>query len=116
MEWFWFWFWFWLTYGGLVTISIGGFGHPVESQFDEFNMFGHTDLQDVPDEINSFIPINIIVPTTKWCGPGNIAANYNDLGISADVDYCCREHDNCNDLIIAGSSKNNLHNYGMFTM
>jgi len=31
---------------------------------------------------------------TKWCGAGNNANGYNDLGSINLVDYCCRDHDN----------------------
>ncbi|XP_051172852.1 phospholipase A2 hemilipin isoform X1 [Leptopilina boulardi] len=37
----------------------------------------------------------LIYPGTKWCGPGDIAASYNDLGQHAAEDACCREHDQC---------------------
>lgn len=37
----------------------------------------------------------LIYPETKWCGPGNIATSYNDLGQHAAEDACCREHDHC---------------------
>jgi len=32
----------------------------------------------------------LIMPGTKWCGQGDIAENYHDLGYHADVDKCCR--------------------------
>ncbi|XP_026482281.1 uncharacterized protein LOC113389464 [Ctenocephalides felis] len=53
-------------------------------------------------------------PGTKWCGPGNTASSYEDLGIERETDKCCRAHDNC-DNIPAGETKNNLTNNGMFT-
>ena len=31
----------------------------------------------------------------KWCGTGNIADSYNDLGYFAAEDSCCRAHDHC---------------------
>ncbi|XP_058790375.1 uncharacterized protein LOC131663773 isoform X2 [Phymastichus coffea] len=37
----------------------------------------------------------IMYPGTKWCGPGNTAKSYDDLGIHAAEDSCCREHDHC---------------------
>lgn len=37
----------------------------------------------------------LIYPGTKWCGPGNVADSYDDLGQHAAEDFCCREHDHC---------------------
>nr|XP_050860650.1 phospholipase A2 hemilipin isoform X1 [Vespula vulgaris]XP_050860652.1 phospholipase A2 hemilipin isoform X1 [Vespula vulgaris]XP_050860653.1 phospholipase A2 hemilipin isoform X1 [Vespula vulgaris] len=48
----------------------------------------------------------LIYPGTKWCGPGNVAASYNDLGHHAAEDACCREHDHCP---IAISSQQCIH-------
>ena len=31
-----------------------------------------------------------IMPGTKWCGQGDIAEHYNDLGYHTNVDKCCR--------------------------
>jgi hypothetical protein len=31
-----------------------------------------------------------ILPGTKWCGQGDIAQGYNDLGYHAEEDKCCR--------------------------
>uniref|UniRef100_A0A2A4JUN0 Phospholipase A2 n=1 Tax=Heliothis virescens TaxID=7102 RepID=A0A2A4JUN0_HELVI len=38
---------------------------------------------------------NFIVPGTKWCGAGHIAAKYGELGHDAAEDRCCRSHDHC---------------------
>lgn len=36
-----------------------------------------------------------IVPGTKWCGPGDDADGYSDIGLKFGVDTCCRSHDLC---------------------
>lgn len=36
-----------------------------------------------------------IVPNTLWCGLGDRAANYSELGSESQVDACCRAHDHC---------------------
>ena len=41
---------------------------------------------------------------TKWCGKGNSAAHFDDLGVFPVEDSCCREHDHCRDFIISGGS------------
>ncbi|XP_075989398.1 uncharacterized protein LOC142985240 isoform X2 [Anticarsia gemmatalis] len=38
---------------------------------------------------------NFILPGTKWCGAGHIAAQYGELGLDAAEDKCCRSHDHC---------------------
>ncbi|KAJ9589842.1 hypothetical protein L9F63_027898, partial [Diploptera punctata] len=59
--------------------------------------------------------IDLIFPGTKWCGSGNIASNFTDLGTSSAADSCCREHDNCPDIIEAGQTKYNLTNNSFYT-
>ncbi|KAL3307855.1 hypothetical protein Ciccas_013621 [Cichlidogyrus casuarinus] len=54
-------------------------------------------------------------PHTKWCGPGNKAKNYKDLGYFRDVDMCCRDHDHCKISVAAGANLRNYKNEGMFT-
>uniref|UniRef100_A0AAY4B3Q6 Phospholipase A2-like central domain-containing protein n=1 Tax=Denticeps clupeoides TaxID=299321 RepID=A0AAY4B3Q6_9TELE len=47
-------------------------------------------------------------PGTLWCGAGNIADSYEQLGEEfAETDRCCRVHDHCPHVVHAFSS-----NYG----
>ncbi|XP_062408576.1 mucin-2 [Sardina pilchardus] len=46
-------------------------------------------------------------PGTLWCGAGNNAEHYEQLGEFAETDKCCRVHDHCPHVIHAFSS-----NYG----
>ncbi|XP_057658656.1 uncharacterized protein LOC130895415 [Diorhabda carinulata] len=39
--------------------------------------------------------IGFTYPKTLWCGPGNTANNYWELGENPQVDACCRMHDHC---------------------
>ncbi|KAF9824432.1 hypothetical protein SFRURICE_019677 [Spodoptera frugiperda] len=59
--------------------------------------------------------ISLIFPGTKWCGAGNVAVSYDDLGEEKEADMCCREHDNCPDLIPGGGTKHNLTNDAFYT-
>lgn len=36
-----------------------------------------------------------VVPNTLWCGLGDRASNYSELGPEYKVDACCRAHDHC---------------------
>uniref|UniRef100_A0A224XEW7 Putative Phospholipase A2 n=1 Tax=Megacormus gertschi TaxID=1843536 RepID=A0A224XEW7_9SCOR len=56
-----------------------------------------------------------VVWGTKWCGAGNIAKNYEDLGIFDNVDRCCRDHDHCEN-IPSGGTKYGLMNEGKYTL
>uniref|UniRef100_A0A8D8AQ64 Phospholipase A2 n=2 Tax=Culex pipiens TaxID=7175 RepID=A0A8D8AQ64_CULPI len=59
--------------------------------------------------------LGFIYPGTKWCGPGDIAANYSDVGRYADEDRCCREHDMCPNILLPGECRRGLCNRGTFT-
>ncbi|XP_076020326.1 group 3 secretory phospholipase A2 [Genypterus blacodes] len=57
-----------------------------------------------------------IVPGTLWCGSGNKATSYADLGVFAETDSCCREHDQCKDTILSFDSNFGVFNSHIFTM
>lgn len=59
--------------------------------------------------------IKAIFPGTLWCGDGTIAKKSDELGYFKLADACCREHDNCSDIILGGQSKYGLRNPGLFT-
>ncbi|XP_022160231.1 phospholipase A2-like [Myzus persicae] len=59
--------------------------------------------------------IEFIYPGTKWCGPGNIAKNYSDLGVYHEEDICCREHDHCTRTLETGQCYFNLCNISPYT-
>ncbi|KAI4480261.1 hypothetical protein M0804_010259 [Polistes exclamans] len=56
-----------------------------------------------------------ILPGTKWCGAGDIADNYHDLGREANIDRCCRNHDLCPVKVRAHTSRFNLNNNSLYT-
>ena len=59
--------------------------------------------------------IPVIFPGTKWCGAGDRAKSYDDLGLHQDTDRCCRAHDLCNDTLAPGETRNELKNTSPFT-
>ncbi|KAM3964031.1 phospholipase A2-like [Aphomia sociella] len=75
---------------------------------------GDIDDQLTEDELKQ-LKFNLIYPGTKWCGSGNIADDYDDLGSAADTDKCCRAHDLCPDIISAGETQHNLTNTAFYT-
>ncbi|XP_076244144.1 uncharacterized protein LOC143185222 [Calliopsis andreniformis] len=64
---------------------------------------------------NSLSLLSGILPGTKWCGTGDIAENYHDLGQEAEIDRCCRSHDLCPVKIRAQQTRYNLTNYSLYT-
>ncbi|XP_059894492.1 group 3 secretory phospholipase A2 [Gadus macrocephalus] len=57
-----------------------------------------------------------IVPGTLWCGSGNKAPSYADLGAFTGTDSCCREHDHCQETILSFQNKFGVFNTNIFTM
>ncbi|XP_029839518.3 uncharacterized protein LOC8035411 [Ixodes scapularis] len=58
----------------------------------------------------------LIFPGTKWCGAGDVANNYDDLGVHKGTDMCCRAHDNSDDNIPALQIKHGITNRNLYTM
>ncbi|XP_055681716.1 phospholipase A2 hemilipin isoform X2 [Lutzomyia longipalpis] len=56
-----------------------------------------------------------IIPGTKWCGTGDIATTYHDLGMEAPMDMCCRTHDLCPVKVRAYQKRYNLNNNSLYT-
>ncbi|KXJ73633.1 hypothetical protein RP20_CCG015351 [Aedes albopictus] len=56
-----------------------------------------------------------IIPGTKWCGTGDIADTYHDLGEDATMDRCCRTHDLCPMKVRAYQKRYNLSNNSIYT-
>ncbi|XP_011336300.1 uncharacterized protein LOC105278712 isoform X3 [Ooceraea biroi] len=57
----------------------------------------------------------LIYPGTKWCGPGNVANSYDDLGQHSAEDACCREHDHCPSTIAPQQCIHGICNNSPFT-
>uniref|UniRef100_A0AAV2IW49 Phospholipase A2-like central domain-containing protein n=1 Tax=Knipowitschia caucasica TaxID=637954 RepID=A0AAV2IW49_KNICA len=73
---------------------------------------------DERSEVKSKLRVKrgFIVPGTLWCGSGNKAPSYSDLGVFSETDTCCREHDQCKDTILSFHSKFGVFNRNIFTM
>ncbi|XKL68518.1 hypothetical protein PGB90_004009 [Kerria lacca] len=56
-----------------------------------------------------------IFPGTKWCGTGDIARTYFDLGVERNMDKCCRKHDLCPIKVKSNSLRYNLTNKSLYT-
>ncbi|CAG9763437.1 unnamed protein product [Ceutorhynchus assimilis] len=63
-----------------------------------------------PDGDSLETTLTSVVFGTNWCGPGNTAQYYDDLGKLEDLDACCRAHDNCPNKISVGEKKYGLQN------
>lgn len=64
---------------------------------------------------NPFSLLSGIVPGTKWCGTGDIATSYSDLGFEKTMDRCCRQHDLCPVKIRAYQNRYNLINNSLYS-
>ncbi|XP_040915033.1 group 3 secretory phospholipase A2 isoform X2 [Toxotes jaculatrix] len=74
--------------------------------------------QDERSEVRTHLRVKrgFIVPGTLWCGSGNKAPSYADLGVFAETDSCCREHDQCKHTILSFHSDFGVFNSNIFTM
>lgn len=78
-------------------------------------------LKEAIQEISSYDSTDLmaiwrgILPGTNWCGMGDRATSYNDLGFESDIDICCRAHDFCPVRLSAFSSGYGLFNWSFYT-
>ncbi|XP_032931884.1 LOW QUALITY PROTEIN: group 3 secretory phospholipase A2 [Catharus ustulatus] len=56
------------------------------------------------------------LPGTLWCGAGDSAGNWNELGLFRGPDRCCREHDQCWAQITALQFNYGIRNYRLHTV
>ncbi|KAK9504205.1 hypothetical protein O3M35_010590 [Rhynocoris fuscipes] len=52
----------------------------------------------------------LVLEGTYWCGAGDIALNYFDLGPDTKVDRCCRTHDLCPKKVRSGTTDYSVKN------
>ncbi|KAK2823299.1 hypothetical protein Q7C36_019899 [Tachysurus vachellii] len=57
-----------------------------------------------------------MIPGTLWCGSGNKASDFSDLGLFEDTDKCCREHDHCEQTIASFQFGYGVFNSHFFTL
>ncbi|TRY90199.1 hypothetical protein DNTS_013041 [Danionella cerebrum] len=57
-----------------------------------------------------------MIPGTLWCGSGNKAEAFSDLGVFEETDKCCREHDHCEQTIPSFSFDHGVFNTNIFTL
>ena len=55
------------------------------------------------------------MPGTLWCGLGDLAARYTELGPRATLDRCCRAHDLCPAKLKPFASRAGLDNPSFYT-
>nr|CAD7569316.1 unnamed protein product [Timema californicum] len=65
--------------------------------------------------VSGFTVLSGILPGTKWCGLGDLAQNYHDLGSETKIDKCCRSHDICPVKVRAHDSRYDLKNTDFYT-
>ena len=53
----------------------------------------------------------LMYPGTKWCGRGQLATSFDELGEDNELDMCCRDHDFCNLIIEPFTRKFHYFNF-----
>ncbi|KAL0266675.1 UNVERIFIED_CONTAM: hypothetical protein PYX00_009159 [Menopon gallinae] len=84
-----------------------------------FHTISHQELQELSksckDRYTGSSSVGFRFPGTKWCGPGNTAQRYDDLGEKSEVDRCCRDHDHCPTWLEPGQCRRGICNISPFT-
>ncbi|XP_021946095.1 uncharacterized protein LOC110844249 [Folsomia candida] len=102
----------------------GGGGGFLSDFHSQVMLFNESDVSIFMDEKNNSTDNSnsssssgspLIFPGTKWCGRGDIARSSDDIGIYAETDKCCREHDHCPENIVARTARYGLENKGDYT-
>lgn len=91
--------------GRIRKLSAGGVGGSAFENTEDSN--------DVPTTPNTLM--SGILPGTKWCGKGDLAKNYFDLGTEENIDMCCRKHDLCPTKVRGHLVRYNLTNKSAYT-
>uniref|UniRef100_A0A3Q2NQ41 Phospholipase A2 group III n=1 Tax=Fundulus heteroclitus TaxID=8078 RepID=A0A3Q2NQ41_FUNHE len=101
-----------------VSLASPGFGKLVEHRGGRHVRSFGDQGEDERSEARTHTRVKrgFIVPGTLWCGSGNKAPSYADLGVFSDTDSCCREHDQCKHTILSFQSEFGIFNSNIFTM
>ncbi|XP_034457221.1 group 3 secretory phospholipase A2 [Hippoglossus hippoglossus] len=102
----------------LDSPGVEGVGWPSVNSDGGLPEAGKSQGQDERSEVRTHVRVKrgFIVPGTLWCGSGNKALSFADLGVFSDTDSCCREHDQCKDTILSFHSEFGVFNTNIFTM
>ncbi|XP_029427127.1 group 3 secretory phospholipase A2 [Rhinatrema bivittatum] len=77
---------------------------------------GKRQLQEAPGAARRRTRRGWTMPGTLWCGAGDSAGNFTDLGIFSGADVCCREHDHCAERLTALEFNYGIRNYRLHTI
>lgn len=78
-------------------------------------LFHKNEISYLFSPIYIFFTIFCLFTGTKWCGTGDIARTYFDLGVERNMDKCCRKHDLCPIKVKSNSLRYNLTNKSLYT-
>uniref|UniRef100_A0A3P9BLR5 phospholipase A2 n=1 Tax=Maylandia zebra TaxID=106582 RepID=A0A3P9BLR5_9CICH len=96
-------------------VSLASLGEPTgKRSVRSVRVQGQDERSEV--SIHKRVKRGFIVPGTLWCGSGNKAPSYSDLGVFSETDRCCREHDQCRHTILSFHSEFGIFNSNIFTM
>lgn len=77
------------------THPAAGLGLAAGSLDDDSYRDHSLEIMSTEDLLSLFSMKRGLIPGTKWCGLGDQANSYNDLGPKYRIDICCRAHDHC---------------------
>lgn len=76
---------------------------------------GIVEIMSTEDLVSLFSMKRGLLPGTKWCGLGDQASSYNDLGPKHRIDICCRAHDHCPIRLKPFRNDYGILNIGLYT-